>query len=396
MESERKINWLSLFIKVIIIFIFALIIIWLVSKIINKNKLSETFINNINNMEKVGVEYFKKVDLPLNKGESLKVTLEEFIEKELIVSVSSDSENTCDTKNSYSKITREKDKYVVETTLKCGKEKNTIKKNFALKDCQNCNQNTKNESNDDSNKNTNDNNNSNSNTNTNNNNSSGNKNTSSGVTYYEQVKETTTYTKWMRGSLTGNNIENRYEYYGVDYATYYILGAIPKDKKTISYTLKLNSVPNKKYYFTTIEKVDNYNKSEENNYLNEKNISLYQGSKINAPIKDIQKYSLGETNFTYKLSPYYREGSFYIRVTINVTNTNTVKTYYDNNIKKNAYLVPLKINVKFASNEISETKPAGEYETISYYRYVTVDKEIVWSKETYVEGYTKTGKTQVK
>ena len=49
MEDERRINWLSLFIKIVIIFIFALIIIWLVSKIINKNKLSETFNNNINN-----------------------------------------------------------------------------------------------------------------------------------------------------------------------------------------------------------------------------------------------------------------------------------------------------------------------------------------------------------
>ena len=55
MEDERRINWLSLFIKIVIIFIFALIIIWLVSKIINKNKLSETFNNNINNMEKVSI-----------------------------------------------------------------------------------------------------------------------------------------------------------------------------------------------------------------------------------------------------------------------------------------------------------------------------------------------------
>ena len=158
----------------------------------------------------------------------------------------------------------------------------------------------------------------------------------------------------------------------------------------------MNSVPNKKYYFTTIEDVDNFSVSEEKSYLNEKNVSLYKGSKINAPSKDIQKYSLGETNFTYKLSPYCREGSFYIRVTINVTNTDDVQTYYDNKLQKNAYLVPLKINVKFASNEISETKPNGEYETISYYRYVTVNKETVWSKEKYVEGYTKTGNTQIK
>lgn len=380
MESEKKINWLSLFIKVVIIFIFALIIIWLVSKIIGKNKLSETFTNNINNMEKVSVEYFKTVDLPLDKGKSLKITLGELIEKELIVSVNNNSKSTCDTKESYSKITREKNKYVVTTTLKCGKEKNTIKKDFSLKNCKNCNQSTNGELNN------------NQNVNSGNNNA----NTSNGVTYYEHVKETTSYTKWMRGSLTGDNIENRYEYYGVDYATYYTMGVIPKDKTSITYTLKLNSVPNNKYYFTTISEVTNFNKTEENNYLNEKNVSLYKGNKTNIPSDDIYKYSLGEEAFTYKLSPYYRKGSFYVSVTINLINTDNIETYYDNKLQKDAYLIPLKIKVKFASDEITEKKPSGEYETISYYRYKVINKETIWSTETYVEGYTKTGNTEVR
>ena len=87
MEDERQINWLSLFIKIIIIFIFAIILIWLVSKIINSSKPSETFKNNINNMEEVAVSYFKEIDLPQEKGKSTKITLEEMIEKKLIVDV---------------------------------------------------------------------------------------------------------------------------------------------------------------------------------------------------------------------------------------------------------------------------------------------------------------------
>ena len=70
MEDERQINWLSLFIKIIIIFIFAIILIWLVSKIINSSKPTETFKNNINNMEEVAVSYFKEIDLPQEKGKS--------------------------------------------------------------------------------------------------------------------------------------------------------------------------------------------------------------------------------------------------------------------------------------------------------------------------------------
>ena len=90
MESEKRINWLSLFIKIVIVFIFVLIVIWLISKIIGNNKLSDTFKNNINNMEKVSIDYFKTIDLPLEKGQSIKVTLEELIDKELIVATNSD------------------------------------------------------------------------------------------------------------------------------------------------------------------------------------------------------------------------------------------------------------------------------------------------------------------
>jgi len=380
MESEKRINWLSLFIKIVIVFIFVLIIVWLVSKIVGNKKLSETFKNNINNMEKVSVEYFKTIDLPLDKGKSIKITLEELIEKELIVSGNSESEVNCDTKESYSEIKREKNKYIVSTTLKCGKEKDTIKKEFSIKDCKNCNQGTSN-NNEDSKT-------------TDNNNVNNNSNTTTGITYYEYVKENVSYTKWMRGSLTGENIENKYEYYGIDYETYYSLGVIPADKKSITYTLKLNSVPNSKYYFTTVEEVSNFIAKEEDNYLNEKNISVYNGSKTNTP-DEISSHSLGESNITYKLSPYYRKGSFYVRVTITVNNTKGIETYYDDKLKENAYLVPLKINIKFASNDISETKPEGKYETISYYRYVTKDKETTWSTEASLEGYTKTGNTKV-
>ena len=392
MEDERRINWLSLFIKIVIIFIFALIIIWLVSKIINKNKLSETFNNNINNMEKVSIEYFKGIDLPIDKGKSIKITLEELIEKELIVSVNNDGKNICDTKNSYSKITREKKNYIVETKLICGKEKNTITKKFDLKDCRNCNNSVEKDNSEQKETNTKYQN-KDSNAGTSNNSSSNNEKD----TYYEYVKEWTTYTKWMRGSTTGTNIENKYEYYGIDQKTYYTIGFIKKDdinKSSITYTLKLDNVPNSKYYFTTVDEVSYFNSNDASEYLNEKNVSLYNNKNIKIP-NEISSYSLKYNNFAYKLSPYYRQGSFYVNVTIYITDINNVKTYYDSNIKENIYLIPLKLNIKIASNEITSTKPSGDYETISYYRYVETNRDVIWSTEDYVEGYTKTGNTKV-
>ena len=201
----------------------------------------------------------------------------------------------------------------------------------------------------------------------------------------------------MRGSTTGTNIENKYEYYGIDQKTYYTLGFIKKDdinKSSITYTLKLDNVPNSKYYFTTVDEVSYFNSNDESEYLNEKNVSLYNNKNIKIP-NEISSYSLKYNNFAYKLSPYYRQGSFYVNVTIYITDINNVKTYYDSNIKENIYLIPLKLNIKFASNEITSTKPSGDYETISYYRYVETNRDVIWSTEDYVEGYTKTGNTKV-
>ena len=329
MEDEKKINWLSLFIKIVIAFAFILIIVWLVSKLINRNKLSDTFKNNINNMETVAVKYFKDIDLPTKQGESIKVTLGEMIEKELIVSVKTSEGGKCDTKDSYSKITRKKDNYEVETRLECGKEKNTITRKFSFNDCKNCTTDTKNN---------NTKNNDTKNNNTDGNNSTNNSNKSTGVTYYEYVKEWKTYTKWMKGNKTGENIENKYKYYATAEKTYYSLGIInKKDIKdnTIEYRLKLNDVPNSKYYFTTIKESSYYN--DEKEFASDKSISVVKDGSLN--IDNIKEYSLKENNFTYKLTPYYYKGTFYINVKVNIKSLEGIKNI------KDKYLVPIKITI---------------------------------------------------
>lgn len=379
MEDEKKINWLSLFIKIVIAFAFILIIVWLVSKLINRNKLSDTFKNNINNMETVAVKYFKDIDLPTKQGESIKVTLGEMIEKELIVSAQTSEGEKCNTKTSYSKITRKKDNYEVETRLECGKEENTITRKFSINDCKNCTTDTKNN---------NTKNNDTKNNNTDGNNSTNNSNKSTGVTYYEYVKEWTTNTKWMKGNKTGDNIENKYEYYATAEKTYYSLGIInKKDIKdnTIEYRLKLNDVPNSKYYFTTIKESSYYN--DEKEFASDKSISVVKDSSLT--IDNIKEYSLKENNFTYKLTPYYYKGTFYINVKVNIRSLEGIKNI------KDKYLVPIKITIKFNSGDIVTTKPEGSYDTITYYRYIQKNRDVIWSADNYVEGYTKTGNTKV-
>lgn len=390
MEDEKRINWLSLLIKVIIIFVFALILIWLISKIVGKKELSETFKSNLNNMEKVSVEYFKTVDLPQKKGEYLKITLGEMIEKKLIISEKDKTAKSCDSKNSFAKITRENKNYVVEVTLKCGKEEDTVTSKFSFDDCKNCSK-----DNDKKDNNSNKENSSNSTENKNDENVTNN----GKVTYYEYVKETTNYSKWMRGSKTGNNIENKYEYYSIENDNYYSLGYIKKgdlsNDKVFKYTIKLNSVPNEKYYFTTVQSSNYFDKSEVKNYLNKSNTSIYNKSNIsNVDENSILKASLSNDNFDYKLLPYHRNGAFYVDVKVRIKSMSNIDYYYSKDLKSDIVFIPLKFNIKFASNEIVTDKPNGEYDTISYYRYVETSRDVIWSTESYVEGYTKTGKTK--
>ena len=74
--------------------------------------------------------------------------------------------------------------------------------------------------------------------------------------------------------------------------------------------------------------------SEKNNYLNEKNVSIYDCNKVNIPSNGMEEYSLTVNNFTYKLATYYREGNCYIRLLVNINNTDNVKDYYDSKLIK--------------------------------------------------------------
>ena len=169
--------------------------------------------------------------------------------------------------------------------------------------------------------------------------------------------------------------------------TYYSLGIInKKDIKdnTIEYRLKLNDVPNSKYYFTTIKESSYYN--DEKEFASDKSISVVKDSSLT--IDNIKEYSLKENNFTYKLTPYYYKGTFYINVKVNIKSLEGIKNI------KDKYLVPIKITIKFNSGDIVTTKPEGGYDTITYYRYIQKNRDVIWSADNYVEGYTKTGNTK--
>ena len=75
-EDEKKINWISLFIKVTIVVVLIIMFVWLISLLGKRNKNNNTS-ENINLIKEAGEKYFTEERLPELNVLSKKVTLNE-------------------------------------------------------------------------------------------------------------------------------------------------------------------------------------------------------------------------------------------------------------------------------------------------------------------------------
>lgn len=222
-ERNYSINWLGLFIKVTVFVVVVLFAIWLVSKIVRRDK-GLSFEENNKLFKEASVEYFSK-HLP-EEGETNTVTLKQLIAWDYIDELKNEDGKTCDTKNSKSKIELIEDYYSIKTELICGKQSETNYIKIGNEKCTNCDvkvegleikkekqqEETKSNKEEEiathggskgtiSNQN---------NTNNVNNNTSNNiqNDTSNQTILYEYVKEVNNYSNWYTGKVTGDNIEN--------------------------------------------------------------------------------------------------------------------------------------------------------------------------------------------
>lgn len=429
-ENRYGINWLGLFIKVIVFVVVVLLAIWLISKITLKDK-GLSFEENNKLFQDATVEYFKK-NLP-DKGDTLTVTLNQLISWDYLEKLKNEDGKTCDVKNSKSKIEVVEDYYSIKTILVCGNKSETTYIKLGNKECTDCNikveglkEITKEEATDDStteetNTSTN------GNTNTTNNSNETSKGTSSTNNQntttnkpilYEYVKEITEYTDWYVGKVTGADIENSTKkvsysnYCKNEEFTYRTVGYIEK-KMNYSYKLELTNLDNvsnveldSDSYFTSLNDYKKYlNKASQDLQMEgadpEDSISLPDASVI-------RQSSLKSSNFTYTISEVYKEnGKYYVDIKVKVKNLTGVTPYYTSQIKSNVYYVPIKFTVGYVDKNscitdlTSNSSSYNNYtvtktwnETVDIYRYKIVRKDYVYSA-TPVEGYTKTGNTKL-
>ena len=145
-EPRKSIDWGNVLKKGILIVIIALIIFLIIWLFARNNKASNPSVNydngnnngNINNVlnntdyyskeyienfryfHDTAKEYFLISELPEN-GMTLKYTLQELIDKNLILSFGYNG-HTCDTEASYVTVSNTNGKYHMTTTLVCGTE----------------------------------------------------------------------------------------------------------------------------------------------------------------------------------------------------------------------------------------------------------------------------------
>lgn len=143
-DGRRRFSIIRMILFCLIFLFFLLLIMWLFKKNSPNMKpiYDGIFRDNINSMQDAGEAYFTNDRLPKNEGESVKISLQEMLDKNYILPFTDKDGNACDLNNSYVSVVKtKKNEYELKTYLVCGKDSNYIVKILGCHDhCENdCN-----------------------------------------------------------------------------------------------------------------------------------------------------------------------------------------------------------------------------------------------------------------
>jgi len=143
--ESRGFPFRDFLLRLILIIIFIFLLIWLVPKFIapkiNSNSgnskssisnsdmkavTSQIFLDNLEKMKNAAITYYTSERLPKEVGSYEKLTLEEMIEKKLIVPLIDKNNKECNKKASYVKITKLDEEYILKVNLKDSEKEDYI------------------------------------------------------------------------------------------------------------------------------------------------------------------------------------------------------------------------------------------------------------------------------
>jgi len=130
-EEKKGFPVRDFLLKLVLIIIFVLLLMWLLPIKNNNNvdlsPLTDRIFNaNIQQMKEAAIPYFTTERLPKNVGDDVKLTLQQMLDKKLLLPFTDKNGDTCDTQNSYVLVTKEETEYLMKVYLKCNEEEDYI------------------------------------------------------------------------------------------------------------------------------------------------------------------------------------------------------------------------------------------------------------------------------
>ena len=127
-KTRRKIqiNWKSLLIKLGILLVVVFVVLWIIS-LFKKDEVTSNFGTNLQSMRDAATEYFTASRLPKEEDESVRLTLKEMFDRNLLIEFQDEFGNSCDVDNSYIEATKlDEENYRIEVKLICDNDSDTI------------------------------------------------------------------------------------------------------------------------------------------------------------------------------------------------------------------------------------------------------------------------------
>ncbi len=124
-ERKKRINWVKLFLVVIIVFLLLLLALKIISLIRFNNNPEKYYSKELKTLDTAAVNYFNKDNIPNELGESKVIYLNQFEENNIKYELVPMKGDTCDIENSYIRATRLETEYQVKSYIKCEKFEDT-------------------------------------------------------------------------------------------------------------------------------------------------------------------------------------------------------------------------------------------------------------------------------
>jgi len=119
MRREGEISILGIAVRILLVFLFVFLLIWLFPMPNLNPVYSGIFNDNVQTMKDAAKSYFTMDRMPLEEGDSVKLTLRQMIDKKLLLPFVDSNDNECDADTSFVEVTKAEDEYLMKIYLSC-------------------------------------------------------------------------------------------------------------------------------------------------------------------------------------------------------------------------------------------------------------------------------------